>query len=64
MIYTNGEFKEDDRDELERALEENVISISQHQLANTAAFEMIKWVVTDFNGFITFCFDRLREMVD
>ncbi len=63
LVSPEGEIKEDDRDELEGALEQGVITDCQFAQADRTARELRLYLEKDFQEFLGFCGKRLEEIL-
>lgn len=63
LVSTEGEIKEDDRDELEAALVQGIITDCQFEQAGRTAQELRLYLEKDFQEFQVFCSKRLEEIM-
>lgn len=63
LVSSKGEIKEDDRDELEAALEQGVITEGQFAWADRTAQELRLYLEKNFQAFREWCSRRLKEIL-
>lgn len=63
LVNINGCIKEDDRDELEQALRQGVITLDQYKKVNDTAESIKKYIACSFEQFKENCLNLTKEII-